>query len=118
MAKKKFAVLTGAEYDWQVPKIVPLEVQDPIVTLAISMIERWGMIAGVEAGEDSAGRAKIRLATPEELVERAFTTATLVDAEARKRGLIYAAPEPVLREDRRDTTVERALAYIEARRES
>jgi hypothetical protein len=38
---------------------------------ACDLVERWGMVAGQPDGEDSAGRAKIRLATAEELVDRA-----------------------------------------------
>jgi len=53
------------------------EVAEDEARLAFSLIERWGMISGVDDGEDSAGRAKIRLATPEELVARAFECAKL-----------------------------------------
>ena len=50
-------------------------------------ISRWGMIAGVPDGEDSAGRAKIRLATTEELVKRAFDVVELMFNEAKVRGM-------------------------------
>jgi hypothetical protein len=44
---------------------------------AREFISRWGMVAAVPDGEDSSGRAKVRLSTPEELVVRAFETAEL-----------------------------------------
>ena len=37
----------------------------------MALIERWGMVAAMSDGEDSAGRQRLRLATPEELVSRA-----------------------------------------------
>jgi hypothetical protein len=39
--------------------------------IALGLIERWGQVAGEIDGEDSAGRAKLRLATPAEVVNRA-----------------------------------------------
>jgi hypothetical protein len=41
--------------------------------LAVNMVEKWGMVAGIEDGEDGSNRAKFRLATPDELVERAIS---------------------------------------------
>lgn len=60
--------------------------------LACSMIGRWGMLAADVDGEDSAGRQKGRLLTPDELVARAFTTADLVMREAQSRGLLAYVP--------------------------
>jgi len=61
--------------------------------IAIQFVQHWGMVAGIPDGEDSAGRYKIRLQTPEELVERATTTASLLMATIRKKGLVYVGPE-------------------------
>jgi len=61
--------------------------------MAIEMVHRWGMVAGVDAGEDSSGRAKVRLATPEEVVTRAFTCVNLLLQGARDRGLIVKVPD-------------------------
>ena len=63
--------------------------------LAVVMIERWGMIAAVEDGEDSSGRSKLRALTPEELVTRAFDTAKLAMARAREAGLVLEIAPPV-----------------------
>ena len=57
--------------------------------LAMSLIERWGMVAGQPDGEDSAGRSKLRLSTPEELVDRAFIVARMAFSRAREDDLIY-----------------------------
>ncbi|MEE9316538.1 MAG: hypothetical protein V3U97_05455 [bacterium] len=54
--------------------------------LAIRFLEKWGMIAGKEDGEDSVGRSKIRLLTEEEIVERACKSSDLMCKEAEKRG--------------------------------
>ena len=60
--------------------------------MAISFIEKWGMISGMDDGEDSSGRQKIRMATPEEVVERAFQIAKLTMDTARGKGLIHKGP--------------------------
>ena len=49
--------------------------------LAITLVERWGTVAGYDTGEDSAGRAKIGLMLPADVVNRATEMASLlVDA--------------------------------------
>lgn len=60
--------------------------------VALALLERWGMCAGMNDGEDSAGRSKGRLATPEEVVERAFTIASLVFKTAREREMTVVLP--------------------------
>ena len=42
--------------------------------ITLSMLERWGMVAGYPDGEDSVGRAKLGLQPIESLVERAINT--------------------------------------------
>lgn len=44
------------------------------------------MIAAQSDGEDSAGRSKLRLQTPQELVERACNVAGLMYEEIKARG--------------------------------
>jgi len=53
--------------------------------VAIEFVTKWGMVAGMPDGEDSSGRAKLRLSTPEEVVERACVISELLFAEIRKR---------------------------------
>lgn len=62
--------------------------------LAKGLLERWGLVAGAPGGEDSCGRAKLRLMTPEELVDRAFETAERFMAIAREKGLLLDVPNP------------------------
>lgn len=42
------------------------------------LVSRWGLIAAIPDGEDSAGRSKFRLQTPDELVDRATRTTELI----------------------------------------
>lgn len=56
--------------------------------IAVELVERWGSVAGAPDGEDSAGRSKIRLQEPEELVERAVKTAGLLWEAIKKQGWI------------------------------
>jgi len=60
--------------------------------LAASMVERWGMIAAIPDGEDSAGRAKLRLATPAELAARACDTAEMLMKRFHMNGWIHVTP--------------------------
>lgn len=53
--------------------------------IIIEMINRWGMVSGIPDGEDSAGRAKIKLMPPEILVNRAFVIADLMFEELAAR---------------------------------
>jgi Ni,Fe-hydrogenase I small subunit len=62
--------------------------------LAVHMIERWGCVAAVDGGEDSAGRQKIALMSPEELVSRACQTAEIAYREFQKRGWLLEVPSP------------------------
>jgi len=57
--------------------------------IALDLIIKWGMVAASDDGEDSTGRAKMKLLTPEEVVTRAFDCAKLALEEARKRNLTH-----------------------------
>lgn len=59
--------------------------------MAMGLAERWGMVAAMADGEDSSGRAKLRLATPEEVVSRAVATAELLMKEMREKGWIFTS---------------------------
>ncbi len=63
---------------------------------ALAMIERWGMIMGAADGEDSAGRMKLRIMTPDELVERAFAVTEAAFAKARELGWMIDTPLPLV----------------------
>lgn len=68
-------------------------VLDEAARLALTFLERWGMVAGIEDGEDSAGRAKLKLLSPDEIVDRAFTIAEKALAAAKARGHLIDAPD-------------------------
>jgi hypothetical protein len=53
-------------------------------TYAMHLAERFALISAEDDGEDSAGRQKLRLATPEEVVERACNIAGLMFVTFRK----------------------------------
>lgn len=63
-----------------------------VASFAMVLIEKWGMVAAIDDGEDSAGRAKIRLATPAEVVDRAAEVASLAMTEFEARGWISHLP--------------------------
>lgn len=60
--------------------------------LAISLVEKWGMVSGIEDGEDRSGRAKLRLMTPAEVIERAMSTSELLAAAIRDKKWMTALP--------------------------
>jgi hypothetical protein len=65
---------------------------DCTAKFAMLCIERWGMVAAVPDGEDSAGRAKLRPASVDEVVSRACDSAEKFFAEAKKRGWMVDVP--------------------------
>jgi len=68
------------------------EVPDLQAKLALSFVEKWGMVSGTDAGEDGTGRAKIRLLTPREVVNRACETAEILVEELRSRNWFVMLP--------------------------
>jgi len=68
------------------------EVPEQTAKLAFDLVARWGAVAGAPDGEDSSGRAKLRLQTPQELVERAFECAERAMAYARSHGHLVNIP--------------------------
>lgn len=70
------------------------QVPQPIATIAMDFIGRWGMIAAVPDGEDSSGRQQVRLQTPQELVTRAVQTAEILFDVIAARGWVLDVPAP------------------------
>lgn len=60
--------------------------------LATALLEKWGLAASMPDGEDTTGRAKLRLAEADELVKRACDIAQLSIAEFRKREWMLKVP--------------------------
>jgi hypothetical protein len=94
------------------------EVACDTARMAFELISRWGMVAATPAGEDSAGRQRLRLQTPSELVDRAFVVADLAFHEARRRGLMVRTPVAELMRAREQEAAElaRIRAEIKERR--
>lgn len=67
--------------------------------VAVEMATHWGMIAGTPDGEDSAGRQKLRLLSPDELSNRACQTAQALWMRFERLGWLVAIPEPRLRQE-------------------
>lgn len=65
---------------------------DQVAQTALSMMERWGTVAAVPDGEDSSGRTKLRLQTPEELSSYAFAASEAFWKKAHELGHVFALP--------------------------
>ena len=65
------------------------EILESEAVFAAEIITRWGAVASAPDGEDSSGRSKLRLMTPEELVARSFETAGLFMKHARENNLVH-----------------------------
>jgi len=81
------------EYGFEKLGIHENEVFEQEAEVARELICRWGMVAAEVDGEDSSGRAKFRLQTPEELVDRAFQTARMFMSAARATELVHVLPD-------------------------
>lgn len=64
----------------------------PRAEFALKLVERWGMVMAEVDGEDSAGRAKLRTLTADEVVSRAVAAADAVYAEIERRGWMVDLP--------------------------
>ena len=62
--------------------------------IAEKLIAHFGVVAGESDGEDTAGRQKLRLMTPNELVTRCFEIADAFCTGARERGWLIPLPAP------------------------
>ena len=75
--------------------------------MAIEFVARWGSVAAEIDGEDSAGRQKFRLQTPDELVARACDVAHKLFKEFRIMGWVHITPS-ILKEAENEPTENRA----------
>lgn len=65
---------------------------DPRAAFAMVCIEKWGMVAAACDGEDSAGRAKLRAMTAQEVVQKACSVADEAFTQFKSRGWFTAIP--------------------------
>jgi len=61
--------------------------------IVVELVSRWGMVAAMADGEDKAGRAKLRLATEQELVDRAMKIADLMFSELEYKEWLIQVPD-------------------------
>ena len=75
--------------------IVPFftEVPNQVARFAMELIDKHANVAGQEDGEDSQGRAKLRLQKVDELVTRSFDIAERAFAMTRERGHMVNLPD-------------------------
>ncbi len=93
--------IMGRKYDaFSQPLVYQKTVFDRRAEMAIIMLEKWGMVAGIDNGEDSAGRAKISLMPIGKLIDRAFECADAAYSEIERRGWSMEIPAPVIEKER------------------
>ena len=86
--------------------------------MAMRIVERWAMVCAEPDGEDSAGRAKLRLLSPELVVDRALAVSDLLVDRLADNGWI-TKPEMSLEDvQRRDGKLRRVALREEMRREA
>jgi len=69
-------------------------VAGPIADFAMELMRHLAIVSGIEDGEDSSGRAKARLATPQEVVDRACEIAALSFDQFSDRGWLLRTNPP------------------------
>ena len=60
--------------------------------MTAAFVERWGMVAAEDGGEDSQGRAKLKLTTTEDVVSRACAMTDLLFNVFEEKGWIHHSP--------------------------
>lgn len=115
--KNRTEIIVDSVY--KIPSVTAHEREVPNfeARIALSLAERWGMVAAEIDGEDSSGRSKMRRMTPGEVTEAACDTAALLVEEFTKRGWMIELPSIVehmaatkAAEDQKDEERRRARA--------
>ena len=80
--------------DCEIPYIAVAETEHLTMRAkaTLSMLDRWGMVAAEDGGEDSAGRHKLALPETSVLVKRAIDIVDEAFNEFGKRGWIVELP--------------------------
>ncbi len=89
----KVRVSNGVYNEEKTVRAFYTEAPDRAASFAMELLEKWGLVAAMPDGEDSSGRAKMRLPTTQELVTRSFDIAEAAMAEARTRGMMVDLPD-------------------------
>lgn len=69
------------------------EQPDPVAQFAFDIIKQHAMVSAMPDGEDSSGRQKEKLPTPEQFVDRAFAIAEYAFNLARDKGRMIKTPD-------------------------
>ena len=98
------------------------EIMSQEARAVLSFLEKWGMVAAEDAGEDSAGRARLRLLSEREVVDRAMSMARHAFADLRregwlKPGLTWEEVEEVYAARKREREEQDKAARERARKE-
>lgn len=72
------------------------EVLGPEAAFAMELCGRWALVAAMPDGEDTAGRQKLRLPTPEELTARTMEIAKSLFGAMRAEGWTLPVPLPLV----------------------
>lgn len=94
------AFKAGNEFSNYSSSIIEIEFRKPSLRarLMFGYLEKWGLVAAMPDGEDSAGRAKLRLPTTEELVGRSGEIADAAATLAEENGWFDETPEEIINE--------------------
>jgi hypothetical protein len=92
MNTKKYIEYKEPRYGEKGITITNSVIPHPEAEFAMGMIERMSLYCANPDGEDSAGRAKLRLMTPEEIANRACDIAAAAFAQFEKRDWLLQVP--------------------------
>lgn len=82
------------DYNVKLPRVTWASFGRPEAQAVIALLEQWGMVAATPDGEDSTGRARLRLSTPEEMVDRAIETVRLAFLKMDELDWFVRVPPP------------------------
>lgn len=97
-ATRQYGVVLGSDFSMKKPIVYCNFARKEEASIAYTLAEKFGVIAATGDGEDSAGRQKIALMPPAEVVKRACDIAALLVQEIESRGWYFEIPAPVTRQ--------------------
>jgi hypothetical protein len=84
-------------FDYEYAHIHKTAMPHTVGLVALDIVKAHAMIAAIPDGEDSAGRAKLRLPTADELTTRACDIAAEMWIQFQKRDWMFDVPLPTPR---------------------
>lgn len=94
--KMKYTTRITSEHNFSDKKAVLHWLEQPSQEghYALQLLGHFGLISGIDDGEDSAGRRAMKLMPVAETVERAFDLAHEAFIQLSARGLLIELPDP------------------------